>query len=53
MAVNLKGRSFITLLDFSPEEIKYLLDLAAELKRLKYAGIRPRNMEGKNIALIF
>jgi ornithine carbamoyltransferase len=53
LAVNLKGRSFITLLDFSPEEIKYLLDLAAELKRLKYAGIRPRNMEGKNIALIF
>jgi ornithine carbamoyltransferase len=40
-------------MDFSPEEIKYLLDLAAELKRLKYAGIRPRNLEGKNIALIF
>ena len=53
MAVNLKGRSFLTLLDFSPEEIQYLLNLAAELKRLKYAGIRPRNMEGKNIALIF
>ncbi len=53
MAVNLKGRSFLTLMDFSPEEIKYLLDLAAELKRLKYAGIRPRNLEGKNIALIF
>jgi len=53
LAVNLKGRSFLTLMDFSPEEIKYLLDLAAELKRLKYAGIRPRNLEGKNIALIF
>lgn len=53
MAVNLKGRHFLTLLDFSPQEIQYLLDLAAELKRLKYAGIRPRNMEGKNIALIF
>lgn len=53
MAVNLKGRHFLTLLDFSPEEIQYLLDLAAELKRLKYAGIRPRNLEGKNIALIF
>lgn len=53
MAVNLKGRHFLTLLDFTPEEIQYLLDLAAELKRLKYAGIRPRNLEGKNIALIF
>ena len=53
MAVNLKGRSFLTLMDFSPEEIQYLLDLSAELKRLKYAGIRPRNLEGKNIALIF
>lgn len=53
MAVNLKGRHFLTLLDFSPQEIQYLLDLAAELKRLKYAGIRPRNLEGKNIALIF
>ncbi len=53
MAVNLKGRHFLTLLDFSPEEIKYLLDLAAELKSLKYAGVRPRNLEGKNIALIF
>lgn len=53
MAVNLKGRSFLTLLDFSPEEIQYLLNLAAELKSLKYAGIRPRNLEGKNIALIF
>ncbi len=53
MAVNLKGRSFLTLLDYSPEEIQYLLDLAAELKRLKYAGIHPRNLEGKSIALIF
>ncbi|HOC06756.1 MAG: ornithine carbamoyltransferase [Bacillota bacterium] len=53
LAVNLKGRHFLTLLDFTPEEIQYLLDLAAELKRLKYAGIRPRNLEGKNIALIF
>ncbi len=53
MAFNLIGRSFITLLDFTPEEIRYLLDLSKELKRLKYAGIKPRNLEGKNIALIF
>lgn len=53
MAFNLVGRSFITLLDFTPEEIRYMLDLAKDLKRLKYAGIKPRNLEGKNIALIF
>lgn len=53
MAFNLKGRSFLTLKDFTPKEIEYLLDLAAELKRQKYAGIRAMNLEGKNIALIF
>ncbi len=53
MAVNLKGRSFLTLKDFTPEEIEYLIDLAEDLKRLKRAGIRPRTLEGKNIALIF
>ncbi|MGF7056381.1 ornithine carbamoyltransferase [Brassicibacter mesophilus] len=53
MAFNLKGRHFLTLKDFTPKEIEYLIDLAAELKRLKYAGIRPRTLEGKNIALIF
>lgn len=52
-AVNLKGRHFLTLKDFTPEEITYLIDLAEELKRLKKAGIRPRALEGKNIALIF
>ena len=53
MAFNLKGRSFLTLKDFTPKEIGYFLDLAAELKTLKYAGIRPKTLEGKNIALIF
>ncbi len=53
MAFNLKGRHFLTLRDFSTKEIEYLIDLAAELKKLKYAGVRPRNLEGKNIALIF
>ncbi|MBP5467799.1 MAG: ornithine carbamoyltransferase subunit F, partial [Candidatus Riflebacteria bacterium] len=51
--MNLIGRSFLTLKDFTPEEIRYMLDLAKELKRLKQAGIKPRNLEGKNIALIF
>jgi len=53
MAVNLVGRSFLRLEDFTPEEITHLLDLSADLKRLKRAGIRPRNLEGKNVALIF
>ncbi|KNF09371.1 ornithine carbamoyltransferase ArgF [Gottschalkia purinilytica] len=53
MPFNLKGRSFLKLLDFTSDEITYLIDLADELKRLKYAGIKPRNLEGKNIALIF
>ncbi|AFS78847.1 ornithine carbamoyltransferase, catabolic [Gottschalkia acidurici 9a] len=53
MPINLKGRSFLKLLDFTPKEIEYLIDLSEELKKLKYAGIKPRNLEGKNIALIF
>ena len=51
--MNLKGKNFLTLLDFTPEEITGLLDLAAELKRRKKAGIPHRLCEGKNIALIF
>ena len=51
--MNLKGRSFLTLLDFTPAEIIYLLDLAAELKTKKKAGIPHRIHEGKNIALLF
>ena len=53
MPVNLKGRSFLTLMDFTPEEINYLLDLAADLKAKKRAGIRGNSLAGKNIALIF
>lgn len=53
MAFNLKNRSFLKLLDFTPEEIKYLLNLAAELKKAKYAGTEQPRMKGKNIALIF
>jgi len=51
--MDLKGRDFLTLLDFSTEEIEYLLDLAAELKAKKKAGIPHRMCEGKNVALIF
>ncbi len=53
MAMNLVGRHLLTLKDFTPEEIRYMLNLAADLKRLKYAGVKPRNLEGKSIALIF
>ena len=51
--MNLKGRNFLKLLDFTPEEIEYLLDLAADLKEKKMAGIAHRLCEGKNVALIF
>ena len=53
MAVNLKGRSFLTLMDFTPSEIDYLLTLAADLKAKKRSGIRGHTLDGKNIALIF
>ena len=51
--MNLKGRDFLTLRDFTPEEIEYLVDLAAELKARKKEGIVERDMRGKNVALIF
>ena len=51
--MNLKGRSFLTLKDFTPEEILYLLDLAADLKAKKKQGITGNSLKGKNIALIF
>ena len=51
--MNLKGRNFITLKDFAPEEIRYLLDLAAKLKADKKRGITGNSLKGKNIALIF
>ncbi len=51
--MNLKGRDFLTLRDFTPEEIEYLVDLAAELKVRKKQGIVERDLRGKNVALIF
>ena len=53
MAYNLRNRSFLKLLDFTPKEIQYLLDLARDLKRAKYAGTEQPRLKGKNIALIF
>ena len=51
--MNLKGRSFLKLLDFTPAEIEYLIELSAELKEKKKHGVAHRLCEGKNIALVF
>ena len=51
--LNLKGRSFLKLLDFTPQEIGALIDLAAEFKQKKKDGVAHRLCEGKNIALVF
>lgn len=51
--INLKGRNFLTLLDFAPAEIQYLLDLSADFKAKKKAGIPHRVHEGKNIVILF
>ncbi len=53
MAYNLKNRNFLKLLDFTPQEIGFLLELAADLKKAKYAGTEQPRLKGKNIALIF
>ena len=53
MPVNLKGRSLLTLKDYTPDEIRYLLNLSADLKAKKRAGIRGNLLEGKNIVLLF
>lgn len=53
MAYNLRNRNFLKLLDFSPKEIKFLLDLSMDLKKAKYAGTETQKLKGKNIALIF
>ena len=53
MGVNLKGRSFLTLKDYSAEEIEYLVDLAIDLKDKKKKGIFEKHLKNKNVALIF
>ncbi len=53
MAFNLRNRNFLTLLDFTPKEIKFMLDLSLDLKKAKYTGTEQETLKGKNIALIF
>ena len=53
MAFNLKGRSFLKVLDFDQRELRFLLDLSRDLKRAKYAGTEQQHLKGKNICLIF
>ena len=53
MGVNIRGRSFLTLLDFTPEEINYLLDLAIEFKNLKRNGVDHSYLKGKQVVLLF
>lgn len=53
MAKNLRGKNFLKLIDFSTEEIRYLIELSKDLKAMKRAGVPHRYLEGKNIALLF
>jgi ornithine carbamoyltransferase len=53
MAFNLRNRHFLKLLDFTPQEIQFLLDLSLDLKKAKYSGTEQPKLRGKNIALIF
>ncbi len=53
MGVNLRGRSFLKLLDFTSAEIRYLLDLSRDYKNLKRAGVAHKQLEGKNVAILF
>ncbi len=53
MSFNLRNRHFVKLLDFTPQEIQFLLDLAIDLKKAKYTGTEQQRLKGKNVALIF
>ena len=53
MSFNIKNRNFLKLLDFTPKEIGFLLDLSIDLKKAKYNGSEQQKLKGKNIALIF
>jgi len=53
MAFNLRNKHFLTLLDFTPKEISFMLDLAAQLKQAKYTGTEQPKLKGKQVALIF
>ena len=53
MGYNLRNRNYLKLLDFTPKEIRFLLDLSIDLKKAKYSGTEQQKLRGKNIALIF
>lgn len=53
MAFNLRNRNFLKLLDFTPKEINFMLDLAADLKKAKYTGTEAQTLKGKNVVLLF
>ena len=53
MAFNLRNRSFLKELDFTPQELRFLLDLSLDLKKANYAGTEQQRLKGKNIVLIF
>ena len=53
MALNIRGRHFLTLLDYTPAEIRYLLDMSKEFKNMKRNGVPHKYLEGKNIVLLF
>src|SRR6478752_7673173 len=53
MSFNLRNRSLLTVQDYTPREFRYLLDLARDLKRARYARTEQKNLEGKEICLIF
>src|SRR6056297_3899272 len=53
MSFNIRNRNFLKLLDFTPAEIQFLLDLSMNLKKAKYIGTEQQKLKGKNIALIF
>ena len=53
MAFNLRNRHFLKLLDFSPQEIKFLLDLSADLKKAKYAGLEQQRLKGEKYRIDF
>jgi ornithine carbamoyltransferase len=53
MAFNLRNRNFLKLLDFSPKEINFMLDLSRDLKRAKYTGTEKQMLKGKNVVLLF
>jgi len=53
MTFDLRNRSFLKLLDFTPQEIQYLLDLSVSLKKAKYAGTEQQMLKGKNVVLLF